>query len=349
MQPTLIKGNVGNQTFHIPDPLLYYLGGLDPHFEWKVRGLTGHDALWDEKAHLAEQQNNAKERILKEPEQKKLALFLNESLSYLKDLLTRESEQAFKRLNKKQTYILIGPYRSGGTYLFTELCQIFRIDYQNLNQEMIHDGFPHTSVLVGKNEAHFLNQLNFQMSLLFNWIARTQKEHEILILKNSPFGHALSYLDHLLPSNTEYLCTLRHPLTQADSIARYLLRHEDPHTIPQGFLPFWQDLLKNHYPHQKISEVPFYELALKYWEQYYLDIASAWPLKGDLKILSYGPSYDDYLKKFFPEHKKTRELQYHKKEWNPLWPQKEQVEASIEKITQVYRALDIDFPEFDLY
>ncbi len=278
-----------NFEFPLPESLFKYLLTIDPALEWKARGLTGHN----KNTSLKEQINLSLEKRINKisPEdQERLAHFLRNSYQIFSKLFYLRLPASLK---DKKIFFVIGFMRTGGTYILTELCKIFNVDYKNLHLSFMHDDIPKYHLCKNYHIGFLFVNLLFELSLWINWLIKEWPYDKPIIKKRIAFAYIIKQLDTLFQQKATFLVTIRNPIDCAYSFAQ--LENIDIFSpfSPQG----WIESVKKY---KKIKErqwakMPYIYRAILFWEAYYSDIVFNLPTKGKLIPICFGPKMLDFL------------------------------------------------------
>lgn len=280
-------------------PVIHYLGGVSPQLEWDCRGLSGYEEGRTEKDKLLKARKDA-ETFIQTPEgQKKLQDFLSEAIQIFQKIMLQDNQWFQKEFGTKKFIFVVGALRTGGTYLYSELCKIHGIPWEKFPQGMSHDGIPQNGIAIQLHHPALWIRFSFEFAQWLAYIKREYQDHPVVIHKNSSYAHCLNTLDAILGNQAEYIITVRHPTAVSDSINRYLIEGlKGPTKDSEKELPFWKNYVKSRDPlqTQKWNQLSYQHKTDLYWLHLYQDIARLKPIKGQCQALSYGTDYTHFLK-----------------------------------------------------
>lgn len=336
--------------FKIAEATLHYIGNVNPKIEWEARGLSGYEKEKLPKDLLQEEYKKAQEFLKSQPGLKRLQAYLDRCSRILDELLEDPRATIERLFPGKKFIFIIGALRTGGTYLYTELCKIYKIDHTSLNQHMSHDGIPHQYWLqnFNKDQFHKTSTL-FEIAQFLLWAEIEFKNSNSIIQKNVSYAHGLKLLNQIFGNKASYIISIRHPLTVAESIDKYLIAPYVKDNKEKA-LPFWQSLLLAH---ENISEniwshLSYYEKACYYWKAHYQLIGESLPLEGQFTPLCFGEEYEQYLFKLAykkgMKNTSLSKLYFQEKAYKKEWPDPEWVEKIIFDVHTSWIKNGLEFP-----
>ncbi|MGM0381435.1 MAG: hypothetical protein ACQEP7_05565, partial [bacterium] len=160
-----------NLNLPLAQATLHYVGGVDPALRWEKRGLKSHQKDEQASRRLEEAIDRANRYINTKEGQQILQEFMGESLQIFNDIL-RRSDWLDAHFPNHKFYFIVGPMRTGGTYFFSELCNIFDIDWKNLNFRMVHDSIPTPEFLAFSENPKSWLPFAFELAQYLNWVKR---------------------------------------------------------------------------------------------------------------------------------------------------------------------------------
>ena len=217
-----------------------------------------------------------------------------------------------KHFNETLFYFIIGPARSGGTYLLTQMYQAIGIDYSSISRAVVRDSIPGSKHLVrGQIQAKDEIYAIFELCQFLAW-AKEELNQSVIIQKNTCYAHWMPTLNKIFGEQAHYLITARAPVACVASFIQLGLGFEDWEEL----ISYWKQLnlgaekelalpqtslrLKEIY-RSKINaeENPTVaDLLLINWQLHYQDIILFRP-QGDMTVVEYG---DPMLNFFASRH-----------------------------------------------
>ena len=162
---------------------VYYIGGVDPKLEWAVRGISAHNIDQNLKKDLEAQKNQAIQRFANDPKTRAAAQkFTDESCHVMEGLLKQGGVYISKYLGDRKFKFVLGAMRTGGTFLYKELCDIHGQQWDSLSLHMTHDSIPTYGYLQYWQHSHVVLPLLFEMAQFFVWVKR-ELHSEIVLQK----------------------------------------------------------------------------------------------------------------------------------------------------------------------
>lgn len=277
---------------------LEYIGGVSSQLQWQARDDRFHETNQDILKQIDEQNKKAEAFLSSAEGQKKLGDFLGESSQLFSSFMLGNQEGVLPYIQGKDLCFVIGAMRTGGTYLYRELCRMSGVDHTQYLKTMTHDAIPSGHALAFWQDPRHWMQLVFEMAQFLVWSKREQADHKELIQKRIAYGHAMGFLDNLFAPYTDrlvYVVSLRHPLTMADSFAKLEgidPTQKNPASPPSWFLLAQKNLNLNQGQWQDMN---FYEQCLCYWDLFYRDVVRFGGMRGKMVTLVYGKEYEQFL------------------------------------------------------
>jgi hypothetical protein len=178
---------------------------------------------------------------------------------------------------------ITGIPRSGGSYLTAELYKSLLIDPYRVPNTIAHDSFPlagpyrlapgfNSWTATLKSTAEFLTMVE-----IFFADRRTHGGRVIVPKKLTQSVYAAAFFQQVFGSHSEHLITLRHP------VAACISTYEKSGGLPphgrflvRSNIEAWcrRDLEHASWPAAQLSEMDYFSVYLRYWEQYHLHLAA---------------------------------------------------------------------------
>jgi hypothetical protein len=252
---------------------------------------------------------------------------------------------------------IVGCPRHGGSYLTKQLFLAIGEDPQQTPNVIAHDGFPdiapfefraqHNSLTtMMQNMAEYLAMVEvcFANSRLFDNRVIVPKKATKAAYNGAFFGNALG-------PHTEYIVTLRHPL------AACISTYEKSTGLPadgkfrvRGNIEEWaqRDNLFTGEDPQLIFQRDYFDVYLRYWEQYHYNLALTglgankhWTVVayGRERMMNLAQSYfTRFRSKGSAEEFKVFDNRNRHPEWRP------KAEQAIHRVAEVWRSVGLKFP-----
>jgi hypothetical protein len=212
------------QAVPLPMPVhaatISYLAGIDPHLQWAARGEKGYEG--DGRAALRLQARTAVEEVFAE------GLRRGEADARTRGFLARaiqmygEAIQGHNLADRyfagKRFWFVVGPPRSGGTYVLSRLFRAHGLEMRDFHQQMVHDGIPSYANLNGSHGSiSRLAAAVFEFCQFLAWAEEAFADAPVVIQKRIGYAAWIQPLESLLGGRANYVATLRHPLACAIS------------------------------------------------------------------------------------------------------------------------------------
>ncbi|AXQ29822.1 hypothetical protein D0B54_14560 [Solimonas sp. K1W22B-7] len=269
------------------------------------------------------------------------------------------NQQALRELQLKFHFVnVIGIPRTGGSYLTKELYRALGIEPSTVHNALAHDGFPEAGP--------------FQLTEGANsWVVSLQTMAEYLVMVEAFFGHrprhsgkivvpkkltkgiyAGGFFHRVLGEAVEHIVTLRHP------VASCISTYEKSGGLPangrfalRSNIEEWcrRDLAYVGISGEMLAQMDYFDVYLRYWEQYHLYIATTGlSANRDLKVVVYGKQrLEDMADGFHRRYGSRAQPGEFKvfaaaREKHPEWMQRAQ--PVIERVAAVWERVQLPFP-----
>lgn len=252
---------------------------------------------------------------------------------------------------------VVGIPRTGGSYLTQEIYRALGLDPTRVHNALAHDGFPEAGP--------------FQLTAGSNaWIVSLQTMAEYLVMVELFFGqhprhsgkivvpkkltkgiYAGGFFHRVLGEAVEHLITLRHPVPTCIST------YEKSGGLPANGLfalrsniEEWcrRDLAYVGISGEQLAKMDYFDVYLRYWEQYHLYIATTGlSANRDLKVVVYGKTRMETLaQSFHQRYGSGREAGEFKvfasSERHPDWMRR--ADPVIRRVAAVWERVGLPFP-----
>ena len=272
---------------------LYYLAGVEPNLEWKIRTIAAH-SIPSQSAliELEIQKEQAARYINSQEGMLAVEKFAEECIS-ISHYLQHDPLRAIDYLHGKKIIFIAGAMRTGGTFLASKLFEVFEMRLEDFNLDMVHDtipNFPKSFPNMVNELPHFL----FELSQLIVWIKREFKNSHVAIKKRTSFEYYLPLLYTIFVDNAEYILTIRHPVPSGFSMAKKKGLEVNSHSSPI----WWYDLIesKKGLSGRKWDKLNCIERFAMYWQICYEAVATNRNYKQKIKVVPYNKqSYQDLI------------------------------------------------------
>jgi hypothetical protein len=336
-----------------------FIDFLHRHIEEKDFEVSWHDQLSEElvPARADEAQKAAvavAEQVLQHPVGQKA---IYRSYELLTALLTGQPEK-LRFFHERYHFIcVVGCPRHGGSYLTKQLFLALGIDPDRVPNALAHDGFPdagpfqfrenyNSLTTMIQNMAEYLAMVEvfFANSRLYDNFVVVPKKATKAVYHGAFFNSALG-------PNTEYVITLRHPL--AACISTYEKSTglpEDGKFKVRGNIEEWarRDNEFTGADPGKLPEQDYFEVYLRYWEQYHLNLAlSGLSANRNWKTVVYGQDrMMDLARAYFGRFRSKGKAEdfkvFDKRTWHKEW--RPRSEEAIRRIAETWKAVGLTFP-----
>lgn len=265
--------------------------------------------------------------------------------------------ELIKQIQDKFKFIVVtGCPRSGGSYLTKQLFIALGKSPEKIPGLIAHDGFPKAwpfSIGNGNNEYTNMTRYMAEFLTMIELFYENSTQHEQKIVvpkKDSNIAYYGAFFSNMLGANTEYLVTIRHPITSCISCyeksggypkdGKFMVRSNIEMFIERD----------NKFVNNSINpiESDYFDMFLHYWEQYYYNIALT-GITGlsSIKIIPYTAdalmSTAQQYHSRFNNNQPVEEFKiFDKRDRHPEWVNK--AEKSIRRIESVWKEFGLEFP-----
>lgn len=252
---------------------------------------------------------------------------------------------------------VVGCPRHGGSYLAKQLFRALGFNPDDAPNALAHDGFPdagpfefregvNTHTLMTHNMAEYLAMVELYFADL-----RLYDNYVIVPKKATKAAYQGAFFNAMLGANVEYIVTLRHP------VAACISTYEKSSGLPpdgkfkvRGNIEEWarRDNVFNGEDAQGIFEKDYFDVYLRYWEQYYYNLAlTGLTANKNWTVVVYGKErMEQCAQGFFKRFKNAGTVEefkvFDKRDRHPDWQPR--ADAAIQRVAAVWRGAGLDFP-----
>lgn len=296
-----IPVKMGEETFQIRLPLLEYLTEVDPSKEWERRGFKATEYHnFEGKVTLNRIKKIVENRL--DDYEERIQSFVEKSMAVYQKIHQKEDYITEEFLPSKKFVFIIGPPRSGGTYLLRELYKQEGAKLKNFHHKLASDQYPPDRRTFSWHEPESSNRLFFDIAQWLVWAKTEMGDFKVIPKKHYAFNHAFPLIDTLFGQNATYFITSRHPAGTAQSHGeRHGLDDPDQQFFHDGFATTIVRRDKS-YTYDQLENFSFNELVLAYWETYYEDFYDVDNPKGTLETLTFGSERETFINNWAKEN-----------------------------------------------
>lgn len=280
MCPATCDFSWDNLSLPVSDASLYHVADIDPEIEWDKMGLKSHEKDQEADEALDDAAKQAEEFLQTQSGQEKLNSFLTDTVSNFKAI--SQKTNGLKRLFPDTKFIfVVGPMRTGGSYLLNELLTMLDLNRRDFLHRMIGDGIPSLKHSLFWNIPPNYISFLFEMAQFLQWVKERWPREDYVVKKRTCFGNALPLIDEIFGEQAHYLLTVRHPCGIAESTQDFFETYSDGTTTSDSG---WDLLMEHRFglPRDKWEAMNHDERVLHYWKNFYVDVGKTKKLKGEL-------------------------------------------------------------------
>lgn len=252
---------------------------------------------------------------------------------------------------------IVGCPRHGGSYLTKQLFQAVGLDPDRVPNAIAHDGFPDASPFSFKDNYNSLTTMTQNMAeylaMVEVFFANSRLFDNLVIVpkKATKAAYHGAFFNTAFGPHTEYVITLRHPL------AACISTYEKSTGLPaggkfqvRGNIEEWarRDNEFTGADSAKIFDQDYFEVYLRYWEQYHNNLAlTGLSANRNWKLVPYGR--DSMMKAaqgWFSRFRNKGQVEdfkvFDKRDRHPEW--RPRAEAGIRRVVETWQGIGIKFP-----
>ena len=332
---------------------------LHRHLENRAHEATWHDQLSEEliPAQADEKQKAAvavADRVLQDPAGQKAIL---RSYELLTALLTGQPEKLRPFYERYRFICVVGCPRHGGSYLTKQLFRATGMDPERVPNAIAHDGFPDAAPFQFKENYNSLTTMIQNMAeylaMVETYFANSRVfDNRIVVPKKATkAAYHGAFFSAALGPDTEYIITLRHPLSMAQSVL------DKSGGMPKGgifnvrsAIERWalDDWMKWGVAEATVKKMSYLDVFLGYWKRYHYQIAmEAIPTMAATHLLPYGgASMTGAVKKFYSGFGTSMEPEPFKEAPKPDFGAQENQkgDAVVQQVAAFWKSLGLTFP-----
>lgn len=268
--------------------------------------------------------------------------------------------QALQEIQLRYHFInVVGIPRNGGSYLTMELYRALGYAPDAVPNAVAHDGFPEAGPFQLNPGANSwivsLQTMAEYLVMVEHFFAGAAKHSgKVVVPKKLTKGiYAGGFFHRVLGEAVEHVLTLRHPACAC--ISTYEKSGglpEDGRFRVRSNIEEWcrRDLLYTGLKPTALEAMDYFDVYLRYWEQYHLYIATTGlTANQDLRIVAYGKERMEQLAtRFHRRYESPYEASEFKvdaslRDRHPEWITR--AEPVISRVAQVWAQIGLDFPE----
>lgn len=335
-----------------------FIDFLHRRIENKPFDATWHDQLSEEmvsgQGEIRQVAEAEAGRVLEHPAGQKA---IYRSYELLTAILTGAPDKLRFFHDRYRFLCVVGCPRHGGSYLTKQLFRALGFDPDDAPNALAHDGFPdgapfafhegvNTTTLMTHNMAEYLAMVE-----LYFADSRLRDNFVIVPKKATKAAYHGAFFNAMLGPSVEHILTLRHP------VAACISTYEKSGGLPEngkfkvrGNIEEWarRDNVATGEGAQKIFEKDYFDVYLRYWEQYYYSLALTGLLADRPWVaVAYGKErMEQCAQGFFERFRnngKAEEFKvFDKRDRHPDWHPR--AEAAIRRVAGVWGSVGLKFP-----
>lgn len=272
---------------------------LHRHIEGQPHEATWHDQLSEELVPAqAEERRQAAiavaEAIMAHDDGKKAVV---RSYELLTAILAAQPEKLRFFHDRYRFVCVVGCPRHGGSYLTKQLFLALGMAPEQVPNAIAHDGFPdaapfqfrenfNSQIVMAQNMAEYLAMVEV-------YFANSRLRDNFLVVpkKATKAAYQGGFFHAMLGAETEYLITLRHPVAAAISTyEKSTGLPEDGKFRARGNIEEWarRDAIFTGTDAATIGDQDYFDIYLRYWEQYHFNLALSGLAGAKHRVVVYG-------------------------------------------------------------
>ncbi len=252
---------------------------------------------------------------------------------------------------------VVGVPRHGGSYLVKQLYRAIGLDPDTVPNVIAHDGFPDASPFdfaSGYNAyTNMMQNMAEYLAMVEAYFANSRVfDNRIVVPKKATkAAYHGAFFDKALGPGTEYVITLRHPVTACIST------YEKSTGLPEnakfrvrGNIEEWvrRDNLYTGVPESAVPASDYFDLYLNYWEHYHHNLVlTGLRLNPNWRLVVYSKEAMEaeaagYFTRFRSREQADKFQVFDKRKRHPEWMRK--AEAVVLRVRDCWRTAGLEFP-----
>ncbi|TFB24374.1 hypothetical protein E3U55_02415 [Filobacillus milosensis] len=332
------------------EPILNYLGGVNPKTEWEERTIAAHKIPSKEiRDKLKAEKQKAEEYIHTQEGATKVKEFATETTNLFNKMLGNPG-YALEYIGNKRFVFIGGAMRTGGTFLEQKLFNLFDLNIKEYNLHIVHDTLPNGVAIRHMHRPPNYYLVLFEIAEFLVWAKREFKNSSIIIKKRSSFETILPFLYSIFGDQASYLITVRHPIPSGYSMAKKRGFKIDAHDSPD----WWEKFVRSNDPitESDWNKLNYIERFIKYWQCSYELVAKNRTYNQNIDIVTYDQlSFEETLnnisKKYNGHEVDMTDFNLIERHYNKAWSA-DVLGESIERVRRQWSISGLEFPELEL-
>lgn len=252
---------------------------------------------------------------------------------------------------------VVGVPRHGGSYLVKQLFRALGMEAETVPNVIAHDGFPDASPFdfaEGYNAyTNMMQNMAEYLAMVEEFFSNSRIYNNLIIVpkKATKAAYHGAFFDRALGPHTEYIMTLRHPVTACIST------YEKSTGLPEGGkfkvrgnIEEWvrRDNVYTGAAEEEVLNRDYFDAFLSYWEHYHYNLVTTGLRRNhNWKLVTYGKErmeglaqsfYTRFKSKNKAEEFKVFDYRNRHPDW---WPK---AEPAILRVRDVWRTAGVEFP-----
>ncbi len=317
-----------------------------------------HDQLSEE---LVTPQDNVQEkasavasRVLENPAGQQV---IYRSYELLTALLTGVPGKLKPFQDRYRFICVVGCPRHGGSYLAKQLFRALGMDADEVPNVIAHDGFPDASPFelaegynAHTNMTHNMAEYLAMIEIFFS-NSRLINNFVVVPKKATKAAYHGAFFNAVLGPDTEYIVTLRHPLAACISTYEKSTGLPPDNTFKvRGNIEEWarRDNVFTGADAHGVQERGYFEVYLRYWEQYHYNLAlTGLSANKNWTLVVYGRERmmnlaEGFFKRFKSKARAEEFKVTDNRARHPEWSK--QAEQAVLRVAAVWRCVGLEFP-----
>jgi hypothetical protein len=263
----------------------YFVDFLDRFLNNKGWVSDWHDQLGEAMSKKPGEENERAKVVLQDLANNPLAHnAINRSYEFLMSILLGAADRLTPIHNRFRFIAVVGAPRSGGSYLTKHLFRAIGKNPKEVPRVIAHDGFPDLSPFVllnGFNQHTMMTQrLAEYLTMVELYFAKSRIMGGHIIVPKKAFNAAYqgAFFNRILGPATEYIVTLRHPVTSCISTyekSNGMLPKDGRFAVRGGIETLMQrdNMFTSGESEESVQARDYFDVYLRYWEQYHHNLA----------------------------------------------------------------------------
>jgi hypothetical protein len=327
----------------VHEAVFHYLGDVDPSLTWNKQDLRSHEKDTDVAATIQQELDRINRYFETADGQRVIQEFLEPVIERFKRLSAGLG--VGEEFSDHEFVFVVGPMRTGGTYLLNESLSMLDRDLTDYHYRMISDSLPNPEHAVFWSEPSHYQALIFELAQFLQWVSEVWPAGTV-VKKRTCLAQALPVLDHLFGDRARYFLTIRHPAGMAQSTREFFRTYqEEENPLDEGWFQLVND--RTGLSFEDWESMSDDRKVLEYWRCFYRDVGRTDHLEGTLTPVVFGEDSEALVRNLAEQAGVDHDPEPFvptDREFGSFW-ESSTVERAIDNVRSVWEQFDREWPE----